>query len=282
VCETISKYFSTSDVASAMGVGESSVKRWIDAGRLAAKKTPGGHRRVALTELYSFIRSSGKKLVDPGALGIKSLLTGTKSPLEVCQTSLATGDSFTFESTLQMLRIGEPTLAAVVDKVVYPALQALRATCQHPSEECLTLHRTIAMTQTALGASLTSDRAKMDKKSPRVVLADIGYEVDGIPTILAEASISDQAHCLQLGTNVPVTVINGALKSYGADLLWLSASGPVRRSLIESAFEDILATAKRSDLKVVVFGDAVPRSLGSSAIHLSSFGEFRGYVTALR
>jgi excisionase family DNA binding protein len=282
VCEVITKQLSTSEVASAMGVGESSVKRWIDSGRLAAEKTPGGHRRVALTELYNFIRASGKKLVDPDALGIKPILTGAKSPLEACQASLAAGDAFTFESTLQLLRLTEPTLAAILDKTVYPAFQAVRATCQHPSEECLTLHRAISMTETALRVALPADRAKASKKIPRVVLADVGYEVDGIPTILAEASISDQAQCLQLGTNVPVTVINGALKSFGADLLWLSASGPVRRSTLESAFTSILSTAKRSGMKVVVFGDAVPKSLGTSAIQLSSFGEFRGYVAALR
>ena len=44
------------DLAEALGVSESSLKRWIDAGRIRASRTEGGHRRVALDDALAFIQ----------------------------------------------------------------------------------------------------------------------------------------------------------------------------------------------------------------------------------
>ena len=117
--------------------------------------------------------------------------------------------------------------------------------------------------------------------SPRVVLADIGYEVDGIPALFAEASVWDKTRCLQLGINAPAKVVEGALDGFNADVLWLSASGPSRRSAVNADFQSILLKASQAKVKVVVFGDAVPKTLARAATHVSSFGEFRGFVSAL-
>lgn len=43
-----SSTLSPRDLAYSLGVSESTVKRWIDAGRLPARRTAGGHRRVEL------------------------------------------------------------------------------------------------------------------------------------------------------------------------------------------------------------------------------------------
>ncbi len=281
MCETLVKHLSTSEIAAAMGVGESSVKRWIDAGTLSAEKTPGGHRRVTVSSLYDFLLATGRKLVAPEAVGLQGPAEFPVAAIEVCQTSLRGGDVSTFESALQMLRLAEMTPATVIDKFVYPAFQALRATCQHPSEECLVLHRAIVVLQAALSKTLAPVGVAPGDASPRIVLADVGYEVDGIPSMLAEAAVWDQARCLQLGTNVPATVIEGALETFDADVLWLSASGPARRSAVSSDFHRIEARASRAKVKVVTFGSALPRMRGETETRVSSFGEFRGFVAAI-
>ena len=65
--------FSPRKIADALGVGESTVKRWIDAGRLEADRTLGGHRRVALDEVLRFVREEGTDVVYPEALGLDGL-----------------------------------------------------------------------------------------------------------------------------------------------------------------------------------------------------------------
>ncbi len=281
MCETTARFLSTREVAAAMGVGESSVKRWIDAGSLRAERTPGGHRRVLLADLYAFMRSTGRKLVAPEVLGLSDPASKSASPVEVCQASLQDGDGPTFESVLQMLRLSESAPAAILDKVVYPAFQALRATCQHPSEECMVLHRALLMLQTGLKATMSPDEEFLSDARPRVVLADIGYEVDSAPTLFAEAAVWDQARCLQLGANVPATVVEGALAAFRADVLWVSASGPARPSAIKADLQSILDRAAQAKVRVVLFGDALPRKLGDTEIRVHSFSEFRGFVSGL-
>ena len=48
------RVFSTHEVAGMMGTNPSSVVRWIEAGKVKAFKTPGGHRRVREADLRAF------------------------------------------------------------------------------------------------------------------------------------------------------------------------------------------------------------------------------------
>ncbi len=61
---------SPKELATAIGVSESSIKRWVDEGRIEAHRTAGGHRRIALADAVSFLRESSQKLVAPAVLGL--------------------------------------------------------------------------------------------------------------------------------------------------------------------------------------------------------------------
>ena len=50
------KYFTTFQVAKHLGVATATVVNWVNSGRLAAHRTPGGHRRIARTVLIAFAR----------------------------------------------------------------------------------------------------------------------------------------------------------------------------------------------------------------------------------
>ena len=50
---------STTAVAEMLGVSVASIANWIDAGKLKAGRTPGGHRRVRAEDLVYFLRRQG-------------------------------------------------------------------------------------------------------------------------------------------------------------------------------------------------------------------------------
>ncbi|HET6427311.1 MAG TPA: response regulator [Phycisphaerae bacterium] len=60
---------STFDVASMLEVDPGSVANWIDSGLLKAHRTPGGHRRVAASDLLDFLREHDMPV--PGQLEIR-------------------------------------------------------------------------------------------------------------------------------------------------------------------------------------------------------------------
>jgi len=59
------RLLSPRELADALGVSESSLKRWVDAGKITAARTEGGHRRIALQEAVRFIRETGAPLARP-------------------------------------------------------------------------------------------------------------------------------------------------------------------------------------------------------------------------
>jgi excisionase family DNA binding protein len=63
------RFVSPGQLSRALGLGESTVKRWIDQGRIPADKTPGGHRRIRLSDALHLLRSGGIPGTDPAALG---------------------------------------------------------------------------------------------------------------------------------------------------------------------------------------------------------------------
>ncbi len=60
------------DVASVLGVSESTVKRWVDIGRLVADRTGGGHRRVSWEQVLRFAEEHRQPLLR-GSLATTSL-----------------------------------------------------------------------------------------------------------------------------------------------------------------------------------------------------------------
>jgi excisionase family DNA binding protein len=67
---TMENSFSPKQVAAALQVSESSVKRWCDRGVIRTDRTLGGHRRIPLEHLMDFLESTNRRLVDPSAIGL--------------------------------------------------------------------------------------------------------------------------------------------------------------------------------------------------------------------
>ena len=61
------------ELGQAIGVSESSLKRWADEGRIKFARTTGGHRRIVLTEAVRFIRQAGMPVLRPHLLGLADL-----------------------------------------------------------------------------------------------------------------------------------------------------------------------------------------------------------------
>lgn len=62
---TMKPLLSPRELAQAIGVSESSIKRWIDDGLIGATKTAGGHRRIAGSEAIRFVREVARSCSVP-------------------------------------------------------------------------------------------------------------------------------------------------------------------------------------------------------------------------
>ena len=65
--------FTPKQIAFALRVSESSVKRWCDQGVIRTDRTLGGHRRIPLEYLLEFLETTNRRVVDPVAIGMEQL-----------------------------------------------------------------------------------------------------------------------------------------------------------------------------------------------------------------
>ena len=71
------KALTPKQVAYAIEVSESSVKRWCDRGLIASVRTAGGHRRIPLDRLVDFVRQGRYRLANPEAVGLPAAKSTT-------------------------------------------------------------------------------------------------------------------------------------------------------------------------------------------------------------
>lgn len=112
-------------LALAIGMSESSLKRWADAGKLTVSRTEGGHRRIAVGEAVRFIRDSGATVVRPDLLGLGTRgkrRTRAGRGAGAARAGDIVTDASAARSTLVARFLGGESIAALADGVIADAI----------------------------------------------------------------------------------------------------------------------------------------------------------------
>jgi MerR family transcriptional regulator, light-induced transcriptional regulator len=117
---------STRQVATLLGVGEATVKRWADAGEIDCFRTPGGHRKFRLRDVTSFVHERRYQATGPlpGGVPPEASELGPQAIAYFEATALR-GDAPALVAQLSLLRLRGTDLAGLFDEVVSPALRRI-------------------------------------------------------------------------------------------------------------------------------------------------------------
>lgn len=253
---------SPKQVARALGVSESSLKRWCDDGVIKTTRTAGGHRKVQTSDVIQFARKRGMTFVTPEILGLPpagleaEFSTGAKLLAE----SLLAGNDFLSRQLVLNLAFNGQALASLFDDVIAAAFVEIgeRWACQQADvyqerRACETVLQilaeiskslsTIPSTLTACGGTVTGNSYSLQTAMAEIVLRDCGYSAKS------------------LGTEIPFDSLVRAAHDLRPNLFWLSAAYIADEAAFLGGIVKLSAACSATQCTLVIGGRALTPSL---------------------
>ena len=252
------KSASPKQVARAIGVGESTLKRWCDRGLISMTKTAGGHRRIELDAVIRFLQKTGREIVDPAILGLPVSVGRTEWTLgratERLIAALVDGEEAVVRQVAFDLLLAGHTVTTIFDNVFAPAFHSIgerwncgevavyqeRRACEI-SMRCLhELRHTVPLLSSqapvAIGATLSSDHYTLPVTMAEIVLQSVGWRATAI------------------GTNMPFEALITAVQELKPRLVWLSISFVPDGDAFVSGLNELFETTHASGAALAVGG----------------------------
>ena len=252
-------------VAQAIGVSESSLKRWCDRGLIDTVKTPGGHRRMTASGVMAFLRQRDQPLVRPEVLGLPSNTGKTRRVMdraaEQFHEALAEGDEEVSRQVILDLYLAEHRLAEISDLVVTPAYHRIGDRWKCEELEVFQERRAVGIGMRILGEL----RRLLPAPKPDAPSA-IGGTWEGDPyqlaTSLIELTLRESGwQATSLGASLPFATLEAALVQNRPRLFWLSVSSVSDETRFVEQYTHFVETAEAQQTAVVVGGRVMTEAL---------------------
>jgi excisionase family DNA binding protein len=277
------------ELADVIGASESSLRRWVDGGRIRMSRTAGGHRRIPLAEAVRFIRESGATVVRPELLGLTDL--GGVGPLvlgvsreEQLFQALIAGDDKVARGLILSAYLEGQTLPALFDGPVRAAMHKVGDLWRHDARGILVEHRATEI----CAAAVDRLRDLLPAPGARAPLA-LGGAPQGDPyvlpsrmagLVLAEAGFRD----VNFGPSTPVELLAAEAFARKARLVWLSVSAVEDERSLRAAVARLADSLAEHRIDLVIGGghsaDVAPR--GAPNVHvIGSMAELAAFARGI-
>lgn len=280
--------FSPAQLAPIIGVSESTIKRWIDAGHLKAEKTVGGHRKIALPNLLAFLRSRGRTVPSLEALGLLAERHADPegapgTPEALAGLLLQDGTDVARTLILEQFRGGR-ALDDLLDRLVAPAMARVGTEWAEGKIEVYQEH----LATLRLWRILVELRGLLPTPSDRAPLA-LGGAPEGdpylLPTLMAELTLADMGwRTVNIGPNTPVASLFEAVMRHRPRLVWLSVTSMKPHASFFEGYPRLFESAQAKGASVVIGGQGLTATLqdrlvasgfGTRLAHLKAFARSR-------
>ena len=260
------QHLSPKKVARAIGVSESSLKRWCDRGLVEFSKTAGGHRRIQIASVVEFLRDSKHRLVEPAVIGLPEG-TGTEEGISLDESQrqflkalMEPNPELGRRLVVELHLAGHP-ISRICDSVIKPTFHQLgerwecqeievfqeRVACEIATKLLFELGDMIPAVESlsanvAIGAAPEQDGYTLPTKMVELVFRQLGWQA------------------LSLGSLLPFPTLLKAVEQYRPRLFWLSVS----RIENETDFLNALDSFQRNldpSIALVVGGRALTDSV---------------------
>lgn len=283
-------FLSPKDLADAIGVSESSLKRWVDDGRLEAVRTVGGHRRIALHEAVRFVRANRCALVRPDLLGFADLPKGEAprpvdpSTEDAFQDALLRDDAIAARSMVLSTYLAGASIATIGDGPIHRALERIGELWKHTEQGILQEHRA---TDICIQAVSMLRNLLPPTRADAPVALGCGPSGDPylLPSMLSACVVHEAGmRDVNLGPDTPARVLLGALDRYQPKLVWIAFSSAAQDAPVWDDVAEISARITQRQGFLIVGGRGVDTSripVQDNVVHAGSMAEMRAFAKGL-
>ncbi|HWB12978.1 MAG TPA: helix-turn-helix domain-containing protein [Pirellulales bacterium] len=277
---------SPKQAARAIGVSESSLKRWCDRGDLETVRTAGGHRKIAVAEVLRFARERHQALAAPELLGLPSCSIhaeiGLKRGGSRMAAALLEGDEPVARQVIFDLYLARHALCEIFDRVVAAAFHEIgdRWACREAD-----VYQERRACQIAL--RILAELRKLVPPPRLKGWLAIGGTIEGdpyaLPTAMAELVLRDCGfQATSLGPSIPVASLIAAVHQLRPKLFWLSVSYLGDGLDFVARFAELSKACTAAGAALVVGGQALTEDLrqqmayaayGDTMQHLQGFAK---------
>jgi methanogenic corrinoid protein MtbC1 len=251
-------------VARAIQVSESSVKRWCDKGTIPTQYTAGGHRRIPINGFLDFLRASKHALVRPEVLGLPATTGQTHRVIDrgsaQLTEALIQGDEEQARQIILDLYLAEHSLSVIGDQVVAAAFESIGDRWQCGEAEVYQERRgcEIALRVVREMRMLLPDPTR---DAPLAIGGAAEGDQYSLATSMVELVLRDRKwNAISMGDNLPFATLSAAIRQQRPVLFWLSVSHIVDEESFLRGYNELFEEHGR-EVAFVVGGRHLTESL---------------------
>lgn len=246
------RYLSPCQLARALGVGESTVKRWIDQRKIPAEKTPGGHRRIPLCEALKLLRSGHLPGADPLALGFDAGDDASPDTLANVLCSDLPERALPLLENLYASGLGAGDL---VDRWIAPAMHRIGSGWQSGGVSVTGEHRATSVMVGALHALLAA-QPPAKGEGPRAFVAGLSRDPYLLAPLCAQLVLCEAGfETTNFGPDTPADDLAAAVRERRPALVALSFS--ISGATSRRGYTALSAACREAGSALVVGGRAL-------------------------
>lgn len=253
----VNRMLSPREAAKAIGVSESSLKRWCDQGVIDTVRTVGGHRKVPISNLIRFIRERNQPILRRDILGLPARKEGSELPLDqggtILAESLLTGDESLARQVIFDFYLNKNSISTIFDDVVCPAFREIGHRWENQTAEIYQERRSCEILQRILF------ELRRMQRDPDLAWTACGGTFEGdeysLPTTMVELVLRDAGwNATSLGSSIPAQSMKTAIFETRPKLFWVCASSISNMETFVSEFKSLWQTAQATGTAVVIGG----------------------------
>jgi len=229
---------SAGEAARRLGVAPATIQRWVDSGVLHAERTPGGHRRIYVTELRRLIAASR-----PAELS--GLLA------EWCEV-LMTGDPARVKAALIASRQKTGSWADTADEVAAAIAEIGR---RWEAGDCQIFEEHAATEALRRAAAACVSEMRVGDGAPSAALLSVENERHTLGLTLAELVLAEAGRRpVWIGEGPPADELHSLVTKLKPDLLVVAASPASSKAAVARYQTELMQVAPDAGAKLILAG----------------------------